>query len=226
MRALFAARGCTLLEHEYTGTKQVMRYLCPALHERTVRFDHFVGGHSCALCRNERRWNGRRLDLDAVLLAIEDEGFTDVEVTRDEGRIRVTYTCAAGHRSETTHAHFVEGKRCRDCWGLSQRGPQNPRYNHTLTAEDRQVRRKYEAYGEWRRAVFARDAYKCRCCGEGGRLNAHHIVNYSAAPELRTAVDNGITLCVGCHRGFHAEHGYRNNSAVQLISFMERTSWA
>ncbi len=53
---------------------------------------------------------------------------------------------------------------------------------------------------EWRVAVFQRDGYTCRDCGQkGGRLQAHHVKPYKAYPELRHVLDNGLTLCVPCH---------------------------
>ena len=57
------------------------------------------------------------------------------------------------------------------------------------------------AGGRWarlRRAVFARDGYRCRACGRPGRLECDHIVplHLAGAPwELA----NLQTLCRGCH---------------------------
>lgn len=56
---------------------------------------------------------------------------------------------------------------------------------------------------EWRHAVFERDAYCCRECGIGRRLNAHHLKHWADAPDLRFDVDNGVTLCVECHAAQH-----------------------
>ncbi len=54
---------------------------------------------------------------------------------------------------------------------------------------------------DWRKAVFARDSYTCRECGaKGGRLHAHHVKPYKAFPKLRHVLDNGLTLCVPCHK--------------------------
>ena len=64
--------------------------------------------------------------------------------------------------------------------------------------------RYYPEYKAWRRDVFERDSYTCQYCGQiGGKLNAHHIKPYAYYPDLRTDLDNGITLCVKCHRAVH-----------------------
>lgn len=68
---------------------------------------------------------------------------------------------------------------------------------------------------EWRDAIFKRDAYTCKVCGDkrGHNLNAHHYVQIadiihtlnikSVAEALRTPVlwklSNGVTLCTKCH---------------------------
>ena len=60
-------------------------------------------------------------------------------------------------------------------------------------------------YKLWRNAVFERDNFMCQKCGtkRGGNLNAHHKKTFKEYPELRTCIENGITLCVECHRTEH-----------------------
>lgn len=101
-------------------------------------------------------------------------------------------------------------------------GEKHPRYNEKLTNEDRLDTRRYKEYYIWRNEVFKRDNYTCRKCGDkrGGNLNAHHIRNYSEHSNLRTSVENGITLCEDCHKEFHIKFGYKNNNEKQIEEFM------
>lgn len=38
------------------------------------------------------------------------------------------------------------------------------------------------------------------CNKKRKKLNVHHIMKWSTASSLRYDVDNGITLCAGCHK--------------------------
>jgi 5-methylcytosine-specific restriction endonuclease McrA len=94
-------------------------------------------------------------------------------------------------------------------------------HNPTLTDEEREENRKYPAYRVWRKSVFERDDYTCKCCGERGvKLAAHHILNFAEHKDLRVEVDNGITLCEGCHKSFHSIYGVKNNNKQQLNDFI------
>nr|ARK09018.1 hypothetical protein A6C57_01085 [Fibrella sp. ES10-3-2-2] len=69
-------------------------------------------------------------------------------------------------------------------------------------------------YQDWRRAVLRRDGWRCKECGNKGRLQVDHIYplsaiihNYrinsleeAAECELLWRVDNGRTLCPTCHQ--------------------------
>lgn len=100
----------------------------------------------------------------------------------------------------------------------------HPMWNPNLTDKQRQDRRKYPEYYKWRETVYERDNYTCQICGsnKSGTLNAHHLESYRANPKLRTILDNGITLCETCHKNFHHQYGYGNNTKQQFEEFKEK----
>lgn len=68
-----------------------------------------------------------------------------------------------------------------------------------VTPVNKLIRRSTE-FRLWREAVFKRDDWICQDCKErGGELHPHHIKPFAIFPELRFAIDNGLTLCKKCH---------------------------
>lgn len=65
--------------------------------------------------------------------------------------------------------------------------------------------RKLRTLIEWSTAVKARDC-KCVECSATTALVAHHVRPKSQYPELKFDLENGVTLCVDCHKDHHKKH--------------------
>ncbi len=75
----------------------------------------------------------------------------------------------------------------------------------------------------WRKSVLERDNWTCQKTGvKGGKLVAHHINNFTDFPELRFAIDNGITLSEKAHKEFHKIYGYKGVTYIELEKFLNR----
>ena len=82
------------------------------------------------------------------------------------------------------------------------RGVRHPNWRGGVTPIHERVRKSVE-YRDWRIKVFQRDRYTCQgegCGRVGGTIHAHHIKSFSRYPELRFDTQNGVTLCIECHR--------------------------
>ncbi len=91
-----------------------------------------------------------------------------------------------------------------------------------ITPENRKLRNGLE-YKIWREKIFKRDNYTCQKYEiEGCYLHPHHIQNFAEYPELRFAIDNGITLSKKAHDEFHKIYGKNNNTREQLEEFLKK----
>lgn len=110
------------------------------------------------------------------------------------------------------HNNSMKGQKPwnKDKPNYDMRGENHPRWNGGIGRHDNN-RKRLEAK-IWRRKVFNRDNYTCIWCGvKNVYLNAHHIKTWKNSPEFRYDIDNGITLCVSCHRlTFGKEKEYEN----------------
>lgn len=101
-------------------------------------------------------------------------------------------------------------------------GENNYNWQYGITSKNAKIRNGIE-YRLWRESVFARDSWICQKYGtRGGKLRAHHIKNFSQYPELRFAIDNGITFSEEAHKEFHKIYSRQNNNKEQLKEFLNK----
>ena len=114
-------------------------------------------------------------------------------------------------------------QRTRRNMSISRIGCLGSNWQGGKTTENKKIRNNIDSR-LWREAVFARDNFTCQKTGiRGGKLNAHHILNFSQYPELRFAIDNGITLSDDAHKEFHKIYGTKNNNLEQLTEFLNNS---
>lgn len=178
-----------------------------------------IHGYYCSECKKDEYKNSiyKLLDKNGDILLSE---YID-----SENKVLIKF-----NPKECSHkAHFIKpsnykiGRRCPECHYDSLSGENSMWWNFELTDEERLETRKYDEYKEWVRSVFERDDFTCQKCKKrgNGELNAHHIFNFSEHKDLRTDLDNGITLCKDCHQAFHKKFGWKNNDNIQMNIFLK-----
>src|SRR4030042_1240308 len=87
-----------------------------------------------------------------------------------------------------------------------QRGKNNHNWKGGISTLHMMLRRSRE-YKDWIKSVFKRDRYICVKCGNkgSGNLQAHHIFSWANYPEKRFDLENGLTLCIDCHKAIHEQ---------------------
>jgi len=135
------------------------------------------------------------------------------------GRIGIKRPDVSDRMKKNKHTigykHTEEAKR-----KISEASKRQGKGRMELYPENEKIRKSIE-YRLWREAVFARDNWTCRKTRvQGGKIAAHHINNFADFPELRLAIDNGITLSREVHNEFHKIYGKRNNTIEQLEEFL------
>lgn len=135
--------------------------------------------------------------------------------------VLATVTCAQCGIDVTRTPHRLsERSFCsRECQGMFFSGAMNPAWKGGITSSDYRQRRSKD-YEDWRASVFTRDEYTCEKCRQvGGGLVAHHVLGFAKHPHLRLSIDNGVTLCKGCHQEFHNTYGYKDFSDTSYFEW-------
>jgi hypothetical protein len=100
------------------------------------------------------------------------------------------------------------------------RGEKHWNWKGGINPENDTIRKSLE-YKLWHKSCLERDNFTCQISGQKGRdIVVHHINNFADFPELRFAIDNGITLSEKTHKEFHKKYGRSNNTKEQLEEFL------
>ncbi len=121
-----------------------------------------------------------KLSIEKIRLANLGKTFRHSQETKDKIRLR------------------LRGKKYPERMGIN-----NPAWKGGITPINQKIRNSL-LHKCWSKSVLKKDNYICQICGiKKGKRIAHHIKSFSEYPNLRFAIDNGMTLCLKCHRYIH-----------------------
>lgn len=160
-------------------------------------------------------------------LALQNIINTNQKPWTDERRRKMSILKTGREVSKKTREKIRQGKfkNPTKYWKGKKRlgmvGDKNHAWKGGITPENVKIRHSIE-YKLFRDSVFARDGYICQKYGiKGVKFNAHHIQNFAKYPELRFAIDNGVTLSDKAHKEFHKKYGKKYNTREQLEEFLK-----
>lgn len=208
------------LQKIYFNKRTCVVYKCENGHINDKDITSYKNGHGCKECATRKNADNQRKTVDELSKELESYGMEYIKgyINAD---LKFTFKCTCGNISEGYISYIRKGGKCGCEY---KKGNEHPRYDHSISYEERQLKRKYYSYKEWVKNVYKRDNYTCQSCWQySGKLNAHHIMPYRAYPELRVELSNGITLCDFCHRTFHSIYNTQGFNRDDLIDFLDFT---
>lgn len=200
--------------------------------------NNFHKSHSCPYCINKRvcTTNSFAYKYPDFAKYWSDKNLINPDECVYTGTKKYYFKCENGIHKDYLRSPYEQAQSkylCPVC-GVKKRieemprGADSPYWKGDAVEESRRARDTW-IYDDWRRKTFEKDQYTCQCCGiVGGRLNAHHIENFSSNKKLRYDIQNGITLCEEHHStafpdSFHKVYGTKNNNGEQLEEYINLT---
>ena len=223
VKKIFENEGCVLISETFTNSNENLDYICSCGNKSSIKLGSFKNGTRCKKCAGV---DSPSIEEVADYFAENDCILISKEYINSKQKL--DFICACGELSTMTWGKYKTSpyKKCKNCAnklnGKRIRGENHPSYNPDIDDEDRVDRRLSGENKKWRYEVYKRDSYTCQCClSNNNDLNAHHLDGYNWCKEKRFDVENGITLCTDCHRDFHKNYGYGNNTKNQFNEFLE-----
>jgi hypothetical protein len=186
---------------------------------KDIRYDHLLSGEisscGCGL-KNKDSFVGRKFTrLTVISFHESDKPITYYNCICDCGKEVVVDRCGlrtGNNKSCGCYKDEMSRNRTRE---------KHPNWKSEISDEERLRRRQIDTpkYNLWRKSVFERDNFKCKICGSGGKINAHHIDGWNWAKDKRYDLNNGITMCEKHHDTFHDLYGRGDNTAEEFFEY-------
>jgi len=149
-----------------------------------------------------------------------NKGISPSEETREKmSKSKIGKPMAESTREKLLESQIGKPKSEETRKKISQAHLKNHDSDSNIPKEDR----RDMGYRMWRKTVYEKYDFTCQKTGvRGGRITAHHILNFSSNPEFRYNINNGIVLSLESHKEFHKIYGERNNTKEQLEEYLGR----
>ena len=163
---------------------------CGSFECRKKHKEEWIYSKCCPDCNKPICYNSNKCH-HCISIGKNNPFYNKTHTEESKKKIKLFYKGMVSYRRDKPNPQFA--------------GEKNPRWKGGITPINQKIRHSLKLK-RWRRNVFKRDNYRCQeCNARGGKgkaviLNAHHIKPFSKYPELRFAIDNGITLCKNCHK--------------------------
>ena len=106
----FGDYGCKLLEKEYKGCFQKLKYICSCGNISTISFSSFRQGHRCSKCAGNEK-----LTLGYAEQYFKDQGCMLLEKKYINNSTPMKYLCSCGNIGKICFGNFQQGQRCKKC---------------------------------------------------------------------------------------------------------------
>ena len=190
-RKIVELKGGILLSTEYKSVKDKYLFKCPVCGEEfektACHITSRTNKYNKILCKKcSRKYSAR--------LRYKKENHTCSVCGGEKSNYRSSMCSSCYKKDKKENPEKYRGDRSH----IDFSGDKNPSW-------------KGGSLAWWKREVIKRDKV-CQICGYSGiALEAHHIKSRSGYPELKTDLNNGITLCSNCHTTLHKLFGHKVN---------------
>lgn len=134
--------------------------------------------------------------------------------------------CKCGKETEVRSSYLKNSQTVScGCYHKERiKGINNPNFKPKLTIKQRNETRNF-LYGnsqhKFRKEVLKVNGFTCDICKSKKQIVAHHLDSYNSSKHNRFDSNNGVALCLDCHKKFHRAYGYGNNTKNQYKEFKE-----
>lgn len=197
IRSEFEKRGYKLLESEYKGSTQKLRYFCPNHPDKklTISWSNFNQGRGCTFCNYSKIVYREKLTYEEVKQEFEKRNYTLISPEYQNAKIKLLYKCPFHPEQEQSIliSNLKNGEGCLYCakeqFGKNQLGENNPSWKGGVSALNLFLRNSTK---QWKKQVLKKYKYKCFVTGENSKeLEIHHTIPFYM---MRDDVLNSLNL--------------------------------